>query len=218
MEDIEYKGYIIKIEQDELAFEQSPRDWCNIGTMVSWHRRCTIGDYSVGTRNSGSYTPVGRKEGQPVFRDAQDLVDFIHEHTKKKDIVWAPVYLYEHGGQTIRTYPFGDPWDSGQVGFIWVSTEDIRKEFKVKRVTQKLREKVHKILVQEVETYDQWLRGDIYYYIISDPNSFEDQEDSCGGFYGYNYCLQEAKDVIDHLAEKRDEKLWEKVSVEVVGD
>lgn len=28
-----------------------------------------------------------------------------------------PVYCYEHSGMTIKTGPFGDPWDSGQAGW-----------------------------------------------------------------------------------------------------
>jgi hypothetical protein len=42
VEEMEYKGYKIKIVFDEDIW--SPRDWDNLGTMVCWHRRYKLGD------------------------------------------------------------------------------------------------------------------------------------------------------------------------------
>ncbi len=38
----EYRGCTIRLEYDRGA--ESPRDWCNVGTMVCWHRRYNLGD------------------------------------------------------------------------------------------------------------------------------------------------------------------------------
>ena len=38
----EYKGLTIDVHQDPEP--ESPRDWCNLGTMVCDHRRYKLGD------------------------------------------------------------------------------------------------------------------------------------------------------------------------------
>jgi len=38
----EYKGCKIELVYDESP--ESPRGWCNVGTMACWHRRYTLGD------------------------------------------------------------------------------------------------------------------------------------------------------------------------------
>jgi len=38
----QYKGCTIRLEYDEHP--ESPREWCNVGTMVCWHRRYNLGD------------------------------------------------------------------------------------------------------------------------------------------------------------------------------
>lgn len=40
-----------------------------------------------------------------------------------------PLYLMDHSGLAMQTESFHDPWDSGQVGWIYVSKEDALKEF-----------------------------------------------------------------------------------------
>jgi len=102
--------------------------------------------------------------------------------------------------------PF-DPggWDSGQVGWTYATKEMIVKEYgKNKR---KLAEKV---LRGEVETFDQYLKGDVYGYIIQ--NSDGETVDSCWGFYGYEYCIEEGKSMLKHEVEyyNKEEKMAER--------
>jgi hypothetical protein len=68
----------------------------------------------------------------------------------------------------------------------------------VKKLSQKHYADAKKILEGEVETYDTFLRGDVYGYVIENNQPSEEYEDSCWGMYGYDYCLSEAKAVIDH--------------------
>ena len=44
---------------------------------------------------------------------------------------------------------------------------------------------------QEVKTYDQYLTGDVWGYIIEDDSG--EVLDSCWGFFGHDYCEEEAK-------------------------
>jgi len=130
--------------------------------------------------------------------------------------VWIPLYLYDHSGLTMNTSGFSCPWDSGQIGAIYATKEDILKEYGGKKLTRTLREKAIKQLKCEVEAYDQYLRGDVYSYSIYAPpsiltpdedddeydedNPFGDADpiDSLFGLFGYEYALEEARSVIDH--------------------
>jgi hypothetical protein len=43
--------------------------------------------------------------------------------------IYLPLYLYDHSGITMSYKPFGCRWDSGQVGFIYMTAQDIKKEY-----------------------------------------------------------------------------------------
>jgi hypothetical protein len=167
MEKTKYRGHEIEIKQDENA--ESPREWDNLGTMVCFHRRY-LGDEHTFT-----------------VEEVKDILD-------RKDVIALPLYLYDHSGITMSCKPFSCPWDSGQVGIIFADYEKIRKEFSVTRVGAKLREKVRKILISEVETYDTYLRGEVYGYVTD--------YDSCWGYYSEKEALDEAKGVIDRHIKK----------------
>jgi hypothetical protein len=144
----------------------NPREWDNLGTMLCNHNRYSLGDKSF---NSNDYDGwIGALSG---------------EAGRENDIIFLPLYLYDHSGITMNTTGFSDPWDSGQVGWIYVTKEQVRKEYSVKRITNKLYDKVLDILRSEVETYDQYLTGEVYGFTLEDEENGVD--DSCGGFYGH---------------------------------
>lgn len=168
IETIEKNGCTIHIYQDESP--ESPREWDNLGTMVCFHRRYNLGDENTEFDNSPEL-----------------LIEFLKQNKGK--IIYLPLYLYDHSGismSTGRGYPFNDPWDSGQVGYIYVTYEKIRKEYRCKHVTKKLVNRVIEYLRGEVETYDQYLTGDVYGYDVT-CNQCGESIDSCWGFYGTNW-------------------------------
>ena len=156
---------ILKIWQDEVA--DSPRSWDNLGTMVCWHQRYSLGD-------------------QHNFSTPDDFLGW----AKGADIaVMLPLYLYDHSGLSMSTegwhYPYNDPWDAGQVGWIYVTKSKLREERGVKRVTKKIISWAKDILRAEVETYDQYLRGEVYSFTAYEIRDADIVElDSCGGFFG----------------------------------
>lgn len=164
----EYKGYKIRIENDQDV--ESPREWDNLGMMVCFHRRYQLGD---------------KKHG---YTDPEHLMN---ELERVGDYIALPLYLYDHGDITMSTKPYACPWDSGQVGMIFVS--DMRARQQLGEGYD--RKKVEEILRQEVETYDQYLRGDVYWYSIEGPDG--EVLDSCGGFFGQEYLETEIKAIID---------------------
>jgi len=66
-------------------------------------------------------------------------------------------------------------------------------EFSARKFSKSLKAKALKIAQSEVETYDQFLRGEVYGYKI------DDNGDSCWGYYGQEECMAEAKSVVDSM-------------------
>ena len=168
----EYKGCTITVSPD--IDPENPRDNDNLGTMICCHGRYDLGDRDI--------QPTDVDEVLSEFGD---------------DMISLPLYLYDHSGITMNTTGFGCLWDSGQVGRICVSLDTLRKEFVASEYdppSDELIEEVKQMLLNEVEEYDQYLRGDIYGFAIEYPDG---EEDSCYGFYGYEYAQSEAQSQVD---------------------
>lgn len=137
--------------------------------------------------------------------DHEQAIELDH-HLDKHGIVRLPLYLYDHSGITMSTGPFSCPWDSGQVGFIYVTYPEIRKAFLRQRVTQAVMDRALALLRSEVKEYDYYIRGAVYGYTITDPDG-EEIDDSCWGFYGYDHeksgLKEEAEGAIDFEIEDR---------------
>jgi hypothetical protein len=183
--------YLIKIEQEDCP--ESPRTWDNLGTMVCFHGR-----YDLGDKHNYKH-------------DDYDGWDEMEKNIIKNENVGVilPLYLYDHSGITMNTTGFSCGWDSGQVGFIYISKKKMLEEYGGKIVTQKLKDRVEGYLKGEVETYNQYLTGDVYGYKISEVTTCElgheriEEKDSCWGFYGEDTCLEEAEDIVKYYIEGR---------------
>lgn len=174
---------------------ESPREsWDHLGKMICFHRRYNLGDkHDIKT------------------------VEELNELLKRKDVIALPVYLYDHSGlsmSTDRSYPFNDRWDSMMVGYIYVTHDQIKKEYSKKRISRKLENKVLTILEQEVKTYDLYLRGEIYGFVLTKAVTCEhcghiehEHIDSCWGFYGYDI-----KPILEHLPEEWKNAKFEDVN------
>jgi len=163
-------GRTLEIIQDEDP--QSPREWDNLGTMACFHKRSDLGDKDHGIDHT-------------EFGGFDEMEKWIR--SENPDCVILPIYLYEHGGVTINTTGFSCEWDSMQLGFIFVSREKIKAEFG--EHGGRTDEQIETYLRGEVETYDQYLRGDIYGFILREPpcptcEGPGKAGDSCWGFYG----------------------------------
>jgi hypothetical protein len=114
------------------------------------------------------------------------------------NIICLPLYLYDHSGITMNTTGFSCPWDSGWVGLIYVTKQQVREEYDWKVITESRRKKIEEYLTGEVETYDQYLTGDVYGYEIIRPDGSEDE--SCWGYFGSDHeaLLEDAKGRVDH--------------------
>ena len=181
----ENKNFKLEIIQDKEP--ASPREWDNLGKMVCWHKRYNLGDKNDFT------------------------IESFNQYIKENKCFVMPILIYEHSGISLslsNEYPFNDRWDAGQLGFIYVTYEDIKKEYKVKSISKKILEKVKTIFKSEIETYNKYLNGEVYAFILSKKikckccqNVEYKPFDSCFGFYNID-------DIKSHL-DKKHIKLFE---------
>ena len=171
-------------------YPESPREaWDNLGTMVCWHGRYNLGDE------------------QPRQDPEEYLADL------PEGAIVLPLYLYDHSGITMSTSGFSCAWDSGQVGFIYVTKERIIAEYGDN--SEESRNKVTACLQSEVRVYDYFLTGNVWGYVIEEsPPECEccgaekepEHVDSCFGFYGDDL---EYMGMLDHVEPEHRDALRE---------
>ena len=97
----------------------------------------------------------------------------------------SPVYMYDHGNVVLSMNEFSDRWDSGLLGFIFCTKEQLRKEYGWKRITKERQEKVFGYMKTEVREYSDYLSGNGYGYVIEDETG--EQIIEAYGFYGDDF-------------------------------
>jgi len=161
-------GHILQIFHDTWA--ESPRSWDNLGTMAIFHKKYNFGDPVEFTSED--------------FNGWSEMEEYITN--KLKAVICLPIYMYDHSGITINTQGFSCPWDSGQVGFIYVTKEKLKKTYAVTKVPQGIIKRAKDVLLNEVKTMDQYVTGDVYGFSLvkREPGKEDEIIDSCSGFYG----------------------------------
>lgn len=184
LEAVKYFNFEIHVFNDDLC--ESPRQNDNLGKIFALHSRFNFTDQDV----SVSHDDCGSWE---------DVRDAIIE--QYGDCIILPVYLYHHSGITINTTGFSCPWDSSQVGYIFVEKNLVREQYGVKRISAKLISSVEDVLKSEIKEYSEYLEGACYRYEILD--SEENIVDSCGGYIGdIKHCLNDAKAMVDSYVQQ----------------
>ena len=185
-------GHGIKVR---IMYEQDteicdPRDCTNLGHMFVDYRGYNLGDYP----GDSDYDPRDREDddGNPI-----DMFEWLKQEFDARVIL--PLYIYDHSGLSMscgRNMGSIDPrgvnpfdsaaWDTSMVGFIF-DTKGTREECGCEKFTD---EKIEEGLRAEVESYDMYLRGECFYYVIEDEDGNE--LDSCAGFLGDDCAREEA--------------------------
>lgn len=194
---IECRGHYINIYYDENA--ESPREWSNLGTFYTSHR---------------NYLPekdfYKNFEHEEVFDERGGFQDSFLKH-----YVALKIYLYDHSGLTISSSPFSCPWDSGLFGMVAVDVEKVKKEYGWKALTSRRRRKIEEYLQGEINTYDQYLRGEVYGFQVTPIDDGGEIIDSCWGYFGKDGLEQiesECRAIIDNLiARKQQDKQTEQL-------
>ena len=159
----------------------NPRtEWDNLGTMYCEHRRYRLGD-------CGADDPR-----IPAYAEGDEAIESPDYPALRPDIAVAlPLYLYDHSGITMSCAPFSCPWDSGQVGIIYLTRARLIKEYGAD--TPENRKAAEECLRAEVKVYDDFITGQVYGFVIEKTDLRRDPDwhyaktvDSCFGFYGWD--------------------------------
>ena len=189
-EEFEHNGKTVRLHYEEDTEFANPRDADNLGIMLaSGHRQYTLGDEDYSRHLHGEYD------------DAKAALEELADRRKIRLFPrWCQIYLgatvvlplglIDHSGLSMYVGAgahWADPggWDSGLVGFIFDTAK--RRE-----VCGTPLDRIEEGLRTEVEEYDKWLTGDVYWYEVEGEDG--DAEDSCGGLLGYDYAMQSARD------------------------
>jgi hypothetical protein len=164
MNTFENENYKLEIIVDE--FPTNPRENDNLTEMICFHNRYNLGD-------KHNFTSAD-------FNGWDDMLTTIQK-TKNPAIILS-LHLFDHSGITISTSRFGCRWDSGQIGYVYITKEKVYSEYNVKRISRKLMKKLNTLILGEVDVYDNYLTGEVYGYSLLNKQTGE--TDSCFGFYG----------------------------------
>mgnify|MGYP003407728788 FL=1 len=177
----------------------SPREFDNLGTMVCFHRRYDLGDE----------TELKSSD----FSSWEELENYLYK--EENALIAIPVFMYDHSGLWINTTGFSCPWDSGQVGYIYISKEKVRREYSCKRISKKLKEMIREMLCSEVDLYNDYLSGNVYGFTLTDKENAEEIDSSCG-FYGTDYIENGIFDYVSSYFTKTElEALVWKISADI---
>ena len=192
-EEIEYKGHTIVIENDDDPL--NPRtEWDNFTEI-----HCCSSRYYLGEHNHKNWDE---------YREA------VAEAEKRGDMVFD-VYAYIHGGTVLSLgdfygrVPQGHArFDSGKCGCIIVRKKDILENWgkgKKNKWTKALREKAYDVAKGDIETFNAYLSGEVYGYIV------DDHEESCWGYYSTEEAIDEAKSIVDWMVKEAKKSHFEQL-------
>lgn len=197
----------------------NPRDADNLGVMFCDYRGYNLGDDDAPDPRDQSITCPACDGSGETERNVTDEGDYdpetcpkcdgrgeieldIFEYLKQEHgaTVVLPLFLLDHSGLSMRAgEAFGSfdrrnrfvgdgaGWDTSSVGVIFDTNES-------REMVGTDPEHVEEVLRAEVDEYDSYLRGEIYWWAVED----EDGEtlESCGGYLGnegLKYALEEAR-------------------------
>jgi hypothetical protein len=171
IESREIKGHRVNVIPDEHA--ENPREaFDQLGTILYLKSsRYTLGDEGV-------------------------TIGEIEETASRNDVYYLPVFAHIHGSIVLNTGGFGDPWDSGQSGIIYVEKAKVEKEYQGHSYTE---ETILARLKAEVEEHSAYLSGCVYGFQVlaaCDKCGHEGVSDSCYGFYSIEDAFTAAEEAL----------------------
>lgn len=205
-ESIQYRGYTIKIEQDD--FPMNPRK--------DWDHGTTIYSRSKLIENESDYL---------FSYDGPDMLE-----SKKELLFNVPMYailpLYCAEGRH-NIYSISTEFEvSRQIGWIYITQDDFHKmfyssitEFQQAHPGKSIGDYCRDILKSSIEVYEQYLNGEVYHYMIEDSNGVH--VNSCGGWYGDDFdksgIIKEAEAVIDHQIKRNLQQRYKHLKKYIKG-
>lgn len=194
-----------KADRVKLEYDRSAGSW-GIQSYDTHFKKCY---------DEASFPGKLDANRQEIFESLVDTLpnSDLYALAAEKNII-LPLNLYDHSMLSMSISSFlgraqHAEWDSGQVGWIYATPEDIEKEYG--SLTPENYEKAEALLKSEVECYDYYLSGQCYGFRLYENG---EETDSCWGFLGSfsdikteiaSGSLPEShRDMVDHLHEVSD--------------
>lgn len=177
-------NYKVVVDYDEC--DESPREWDELSTIYSNHRR---------------YNPDNHKIEEVLDEDG-----YLNMDGKVGLMIW----MFEHHNCCFKTTEIGEPnpfgdgmyarFDSGQFGIIAMSIEDAKVQWGEDW------EKMAKQYMRGcIDNYNQYANGQVYFFDVIDNNG--NVVDSCGGFYNIEEAFAEGVDIANMYNENDKEEI-----------
>ena len=177
---VERSGYKHTIRLYPDTFADDPRSWDNLCKFALNMRRYDLA-------NDFEWLDFGDYNG---FSEVLEAV------LERENIVaYRAVWGYSHGGLVLslsRAGQFSCRWDSGQVGYIFVTEESMLENFP-SLSKEEWERQADEWIDAEFETYNAYVKGDVYFYSVTGDLV----EDSCSGFYSAEDAIEHAENEIN---------------------
>lgn len=154
------------IEQEQSP--EDPRSWDNLGTMLCCNQYYQLGDCNSNRDTELQLAEICRKYGKSDEEiDEMTFSEEIQFILDQDDVCGLPLWIYDHSGISMSTGKQCS-WDSSFVGLIFVE-----KDFYLAQTCLKdeegWKEKAKETLKGEVETYSDFLEGNVYMWTLYEP-------------------------------------------------
>lgn len=164
-------GYTVNLKYDYMP--DNPRSWDCLGTMYFEKMR----NYQFQDEVIPEYWID--EEGESWDISDEDSFKAWREYEGDKLAIVLPIYMYEHSGVVLRTT---QTTPRGVVsGYIALTEEKLLKEYG--KIDEETIKTATEALTDEVNTYNQYINGEVYYSEVMDGEEFVD---GSGGFYDQN--------------------------------
>lgn len=167
-------GYV-SVELD--SYPENPRDFYDgLGTFLTWQRRYRSPDANHYASPEDFVAELLGEEVESRCRTMGDVLNAFDE----AGYAICGIYRFEHGQvkyELGEMNPFGDPWDSGPVGFAYVSPDKLREEGMSK-------ENAIAYMKNEMAEYSAFANGDVYLVTEYDEHGEAVDWHTCYGLEG----------------------------------
>ena len=135
---------------------------------------------------------------------------------KTGEVAMLPISMYEHSGISLWLgSKDGHPdsrWDCSSIGFAYIEKATAEEEMPQRILSEgnntDWKQWAYDIMEDEMKTYDQYVSGEVYGYMIEDEDGEEASDSNlcgCWDYYDREHLLEDAKGDIDRYIEKKTE-------------
>lgn len=231
----DYDNFGVMISIGNRDYNWGDEQWVDrdyMGGRPSFSVECDACDASgwvkAGSEHAVDKNDPGDEDGDVTCGKCngnQEIEQTLEEHLRSDhDAVVILGVSFQDYGSSARCWVTTLDNDGSDNGVIYATKAKIAEEFGDEDIDAPLnehtqrawgdnppttrREHIERLLKGEVETYCQYMEGDVYWYSVEDGES--DYNDSCGGIFGCDYAEEEIYRAIEGAIEKRAAEMAER--------